>query len=122
MLTKSYVTSDFVEATKGLNVVKAIYMEVDVRPDLQLKEAEHVIALSKSPDHPTVGAVISGRPGEEGFADYLGRFKDVSEVKGVRQVLQVPETPKGYCLSERFVKSVQLWGNGEELRYLHSAG
>ncbi|MEM7387759.1 MAG: amidohydrolase family protein [Verrucomicrobiota bacterium] len=111
VLKRSYVTKDFLEATKGLNVVKAIYMEVDVRPDLQVKEAEHVIELSRSAAHPTVAAVISGRPGSEGFAEYIARFENTPEIKGVRQVLQVPETPAGFCLGSQFVKSVQLLGD-----------
>ncbi len=110
VLKRSYVTKDFLEATKGLNVVKAVYMEVDVRPDLQDKEAEHVIALSRSPEHPTVAAVISGRPASEKFRDYILKYEDVPEIKGVRQVLQVPETPQGFCLGETFVKSVRLLG------------
>ncbi len=110
ILKSSHVTSDFVKATEGLNVVKAIYMEVDVRPDLQVKEAEHVIALSKSVDHPTVAAVISGRPASDTFEDYIMKFRDTPEIKGVRQVLHVPETPQGFCLGEPFVHSVQLLG------------
>ena len=110
VLKRSYVTKDFLEATKGLNVVKAIYMEVDVRPDLQVKEAEHVIALSKSADHPTVAAVISGRPASPRFRDFIMRYMDTPEIKGVRQVLQGRGTPKGFCLGEGFVRSVQLLG------------
>jgi len=111
VLKRSYITKDFLAATKGLNVVKAVYMEVDVREDLQVKEAEHVIALSKSADHPTAAAVISGRPASETFATYINRFKDTPEIKGVRQVLQVASTPRGFCLGDQFVKNVQLLGN-----------
>lgn len=110
VLKRSYVTKDYLEATEGLNVVKAVYMEVDVRPDLHDKEAEHVIALSKSSEHPTAAAVISGRPASENFAVYFTQYKNVPEIKGVRQVLQVPETPQGFCLGETFVKNVQLLG------------
>lgn len=110
ILKRSYVTKDFLKATEGLHVVKAIYMEVDVRPDLQVKEAEHVIALSRSEAHPTVAAVISGRPGLESFEPYIKRFKDTPEIKGVRQVLQVPQTPKGFCLGDQFIQSVRLLG------------
>ena len=110
VLKQSYVTEDYLVATKGLNVVKAVYMEVDVREDLQVKEAEHVIALSKSAEHPTVAAVISGRPASDQFEAYISKYKDTVEIKGVRQVLHVPSTPKGFCLSEQFIKSAQLLG------------
>lgn len=110
ILSQSYVTKDYLQATAGLNVVKAVYMEVDVAPKQQVEEAEHVIALSKSKDHPTVGAVISGRPNSAGFKPYITRFKDSPYIKGVRQVLHVPSTPRGLCLEKQFVASMQLLG------------
>ncbi|MEZ6063958.1 MAG: amidohydrolase, partial [Planctomycetaceae bacterium] len=39
VLSRSYVTSDYVEATRGLNIVKAMYMEVDVAVADQNREA-----------------------------------------------------------------------------------
>ncbi len=110
ILSKSYVTQDFLEATAGLNVVKAVYMEVDVDPKQQVEEAEHVIALSKSNDHPTVGAVISGRPNSDGFKPYIMRYKDSPYIKGVRQVLHAPSAPQGLCLEKQFVASMKLLG------------
>ncbi len=110
VLRKSYVTADFLEATRGLNVVKAVYMEVDVDEKDQVAEARHVIELSKSDEHLTVAAVISGRPNSDGFKDYITQFKDSPYVKGVRQVLHVPSAPRGLCLEKTFVKSVQLLG------------
>lgn len=111
VLAKSYVTKDFLAATKGLNIVKAVYMEVDVDPNQQVAEAEHVVALSKSSDHPTCGAVISGRPNSTRFKPYISKFKDNAYVKGVRQVLHVPTTPKGHCLQKQFVASMRLLGD-----------
>lgn len=111
VLAKSYVTKDYLAATKGLHVVKAVYMEVDVDPQQQVEEAEHVIALSKSADHPTCGAVISGRPNSENFRPYISKFKDNRYIKGVRQVLHVPATPQGTCLQTQFVASMRLLGD-----------
>ncbi|MEX0817930.1 MAG: amidohydrolase family protein, partial [Pirellulaceae bacterium] len=110
ILSKSYVTKDYLAATAGLNVAQAVYMEVDVAPEQQVEEAEHVIALSKSKDHPTVGAVISGRPNSTGFKTYITQFQDSPYVKGVRQVLHVPSAPPGLCLERQFVASMHLLG------------
>jgi predicted TIM-barrel fold metal-dependent hydrolase len=110
ILSKSYVTQDYLEATAGLNIVKAVYMEVDVAPEQQVEEAEQVIALSKSQDHPTVGAVISGRPNSASFKPYITRFKDSPYIKGVRQVLHAPSAPRGLCLEKQFVVSMKLLG------------
>lgn len=109
-LARSYLMSDYREATAGLNVVKSVYMEVDVDPAQHVEEAEWVTAVCRRGDSPMVAAVIGGRPASDDFADYVGRFKDNHFIKGVRQVLHGPETPPGYCLDERFVKGVRLLG------------
>ena len=111
VLRQSYVTKDYLEATEGLDVACAVYMEVDVAPERQVDEARHVIGLAKDPDHPTLAAVISGRPGTPGFEEYITQFSDSPFVKGVRQVLQVPETKVGHCLGDSFVESMRLLGD-----------
>ncbi|PHR91950.1 MAG: amidohydrolase [Blastopirellula sp.] len=110
VISSTHVTQNYLEATKGLNVVKAVYMEIDVAPKQHVAEAQHVIALSKSEDHPTVAAVISGRPNSAGFAAYIEQFKESPYIKGVRQVMHVPTAPQGMCLEPQYVKSAQLLG------------
>lgn len=109
-INRSYLQSDYAAATAGLNVIKAVYMEVDVEPSQQVDEALYIIDQCQRPDTPTVGAVISGRPASADFAAYIGQFKGSPYIKGVRQVLHGPETPAGYCLQPAFVKSIQLLG------------
>jgi predicted TIM-barrel fold metal-dependent hydrolase len=109
-LAKSFVMKDYRAATAGLNVVKAVYMEVDLDPKQQLAEAEFVIELCKKNKTPTRAAVISGRPAAPDFKKYVGRFKGSPYIKGLRQVLHVKSTPAGFCLQEQFVKGVQLLG------------
>lgn len=109
-LDRDYLMSDYLEATKGLNVVKTIYMEVDVEPSQQQAEADFVSEVCKSGKTPMVAAVVSGRPASEGFAKYVTPFKGSPYIKGLRQVLHGPSTPAGYCLDERFVKGIRLLG------------
>ncbi len=109
-LNRSFVIDDYHKATAGLNVVKTVYMEVDVDPAQQVAEAEYVTGLCRDKRSGMVAAVISGRPGEGGFADYIKRFKDNPYIKGVRQVLHVPSTKAGLCLEKQFVASVRLLG------------
>ena len=109
-LNRSFRTSDYLEATRGLNVVKAIYMEVDVDPAQQVQEAEYLIDLCRGKKTPTVAAVISGRPASDQFEDYLARFAGIPEIKGIRQVLHGSETPAGFCTSQAFVRGVRLLG------------
>ena len=110
-LAVSHTPKEYAEATKGLNFVKSVYMEVDVVPDDQQKEADYVIGLCESGKTPTCAAVLGGWPKAEGFEKYAKQFKGSKFVKGIRQVLHVPETPAGYCLDPKFVKGVQLLGD-----------
>jgi len=110
-LGRSFVTKDYLEATQGLNVVKSVYMEVDVDPAQQVQEAEYVIDLCQRNDNPMVGAVISGRPATPEFAAYITKYKGSPWIKGVRQVLHGTNDPAGFCLGPQFVKSVHLLGD-----------
>jgi predicted TIM-barrel fold metal-dependent hydrolase len=109
-LAKNHLVADYLKATAGLNVVKTVYMEVDVDPSQQRAEAEYVLDLCTRIDNPMAAAVISGRPASEGFAAYITPFRDSPYIKGVRQVLHVQSTPAGYCLDEKFVKGIRLLG------------
>lgn len=109
-LARSYLPSDYAKAAEGLNIVKAVYMEVDVDPSQQDAEAEYIIDLCRSRTTPTVAAVISGRPESETFAAYVRRYRDHPIIKGIRRVLHVPQTPAGYCLQPQFVRNIQLLG------------
>lgn len=111
VLGRSFVMSDYLAATAGLNVTKTVYMEVDVHPSQQVQEAEYVIDLCQRPDNPMVAAVISGRPASEGFKDYILKYKTSPYIKGVRQVLHGDSNPAGFCLDPQFVRSVQLLGD-----------
>jgi predicted TIM-barrel fold metal-dependent hydrolase len=109
-LARSYLMSDYQTATEGLNVVKAVYMEVDVAPEQQDAEADMITAVCSEGKSPTVAAVISGRPAAAGFKKYISRFKDNRYIKGVRQVLHGAGTPAGYCLQKAFITSIGLLG------------
>ena len=110
VLRQSYTTKEYLAATEGLNVVQAVYMEVDVVPEQQVLEAEHVLEISKQPKQPTVAAVISGRPASDKFKEYLDRFRGNDPIKGIRQVLHSGDTPPGYCLREEFVRGIRVLG------------
>ena len=70
-LNRSFVMQDYLTAVNGLNVVKAVYMEVDVEPAQQPAEADYLIDICRQGKTPTVAAVIF-RPAR------LGRFRQVS--------------------------------------------
>lgn len=109
-LNRSHVMKDYLEATAGLNVVKAVYMEVDVDVEDKVAEAEYINDICRRGGTPTCAAVIGGRPGEPGFREYITRFKGNPYVKGVRQVLFAWKEGSPFFLDKTYVDSVRLLG------------
>ncbi len=109
-LNRNHVMKDYLEATAGLNVVKAVYMEVDVDADDKVAEAEYVIDICRRGGTPTCAAVIGGRPGEPGFREYISRYKGNPYIKGVRQVLFAWKEGSPFFLDKTYVDSVRLLG------------
>ena len=109
-LRENHLMSDYLAAAEGAGIARTVYMEVDVAAEQHIAEAEFVAGLCRADDNPMAGAVIGGSPGEEGFCAYIDRFKDNDFIKGVRQVLHVPDAEPGRCLQERFVRDMQYLG------------
>jgi predicted TIM-barrel fold metal-dependent hydrolase len=108
-LATDHLMRDYLKACDGLNVVRTVYMEVDVAPEQHVAEAEYVLDLCRRDDNPMVGAVIGGRPGTDGFQAYAARYRGNPSVKGVRQVLH-GGTERGTCLQPDFVRDIRLLG------------
>lgn len=109
-LQRSFLPSDYRQATAAHNVAATVYMEVDVEVAQQNAEADYVLELCSRDDNPMAGAVISGRPADPAFPQYMARFKDDVQIKGIRQVLHGGGTPPGFCLAPEFVKGIQHLG------------
>jgi L-fuconolactonase len=86
-LEKNFVTADYLAASEGLNIRRAVYMEVDVVPEQQADEAEWVIGLCKGGKTPTVAAVIGGDLLKPEFATYIHKFAESPYIKGVRHIV-----------------------------------
>lgn len=110
-LARSFLMPDYLRAAGGLELVQAIYMEVNVRPDQQVREAEYVLELCRRDDNPLVAAVVGGSPQEASFAESIERLARAPEVKGVRSVLHDADRPQGMCLQPRFVENMRRLGD-----------
>lgn len=110
LLGRDHLMSDYLAATAGLDIRQTVYMEVDVDPAQQEAEARYVIDLCQRDDNPMSAAVISGRPSHEGFREYVAKIKNSRYIKGLRQVLHGPSTPRGYCTDPQFVRGIQHLG------------
>lgn len=109
-LDAQFTPKEYDAAVAGLNVVKSVYMEVDVIEEQQQAEADYVTELCQGGKTTMVAAVVSGRPASPKFATYVGQFKGSKFVKGIRQVLHVDATPSGFCLKKEFIQGIQLLG------------
>ncbi|HID23877.1 MAG TPA: hypothetical protein EYP14_15965, partial [Planctomycetaceae bacterium] len=73
-LRRNFLMADYLEAAAGLNIVRTVYMEVDVDPSQHVAEAEWVIDMCRRTDNPMVAAVIGCQPDSRQFGDYVRRF------------------------------------------------
>ena len=106
-LTRSFTQADYEEATRGLGVAKAVYMEVAVAPEQKLAEAEYIVKVCADRGNPTCAAVIGGLIMEDGFKDYIMRFAGSPYIKGVRRALNNP----GQLEDDRLIQNVRLLGS-----------
>ncbi|HLJ54743.1 MAG TPA: amidohydrolase family protein [Chthonomonadaceae bacterium] len=109
-LNKSHTMEDYLRAVHGMNVVKTVYMEVDLTVEDQLREAEYVEEICREGKTPMRAAVVSCRPGKPGFDGYSRAVHAMPHVCGFRQVLHGADTPPGYCLHPEFVRDIQHMG------------
>lgn len=113
VLNRTYTLEDYKNALGAdpeYEVEAAVYVEVDsARTD---KDRENAFIIGCCADGADLfrGAILSGYLNEEGFKEYMGRYLDVPWVKGVRQVLHVPEALPGTCLGEAFMENVRWLG------------
>lgn len=102
----NYGIPEYLEATKNVNLVKAVYMEVAVPPDRRHEEAMYAIELCKDKTNPTVAAVISTDLYSTYFEEYMSQFKNSAYIKGIRGSFKSRED----ILNEQVVKNVYSLG------------
>lgn len=109
-LRRSFSYEDYLKASKGYQVEKLVYLEVNVPFEDLDRENEEVLSYCTSPDTAIEAMVICGDLLSKDFESYIHRYAKNPYVKGVRRVLIFNDTPKGYCLQSEFVKNIQLLG------------
>lgn len=109
ILDADFGIPEYKEASGGA-VARTVYMEVDVDPAQQLDEAVYVNGLCNDPQSGMAAAVVSGRPNAPDFEKWVDKLGTLKGVRGIRQVLHVASTPRGYCLEPNFIKGIKLLG------------
>jgi L-fuconolactonase len=110
-LTKNFLIPEYMKAIEGTGIERALYMEVGMALDQQVAEAEWLIDLCENQNTITQAGVIAGQPFEDEFTGYVDRFSKYPCIKGVRHLLQIPESPQGMCLEKGYQKGVQYAGD-----------
>lgn len=103
---RSFNMKDYQSAIAGLNVVKAVYMEVAVPPVKRREEALYAIEVCTDQSNPTVAAVIAGDPVSSGFERYIREFEGSPYIKGIRYFFANEEE----ITYPQVVKNIQLLG------------
>ena len=106
-LTRSFLQTDYKKATEGLGIKKAVYMEVAVAREQKAAEAEYIIEVCADRSNPTCAAVIGGLILEDGFEEYVTRFKGNPYIKGVRHPLNNP----GQFEDNHLIRNLRLLGD-----------
>jgi predicted TIM-barrel fold metal-dependent hydrolase len=100
-LTRDFTQADYKKATRGLGITRSVYMEVAVAPDQKLAEAEYILEVCADKSNPTCAAVLGGLILEDGFEEYITRFKGNPYIKGVRHALNKPAQLEDVSVARR---------------------
>ena len=79
-----FLIPEYRKEVKGLNVVKTIYMEVDIPTELREYEAKFSLDLCADPSSKMVGAVIYGHPDDDNFRSFISQYSSNHYLIGVR--------------------------------------
>ena len=61
-LNRSFLMSDYLQASEGQKVSKTVYMEVDVQPDHRQREVEIISEICSDESNPMQAAVFCAEP------------------------------------------------------------
>jgi predicted TIM-barrel fold metal-dependent hydrolase len=98
--------AEYKKATRGLNFVKSVYLEVAVPADKRHEEALYAIEVCNDRSNITQGAVINSDIYDPGFANYMSQFRTSPCIKGIRPNFKSQES----VVSEQVVKNVKTLG------------
>jgi predicted TIM-barrel fold metal-dependent hydrolase len=104
-LNRSFRMSDYLEATRDLEVIKSVHVEADVDEPFMLAETRAILALAERDGNPLSGVVAAARPEYDGFRDYLDQIAGHPRLKGIRRILHTE--PDGLGTTPMFIENVR---------------
>lgn len=105
-INRPFLPADYREATAGLNVEKAVFLQCDPAPGQALDEAAWVASLAG--EEPRLKGIVAGASLErgDGARGELEALARIPLVRGVRRLIQSEPDP-GFCLRPGFVTGVR---------------
>lgn len=87
-LNRSFRISDYLEAARGIEIVKTVHVEADIDEAFIPDETRYILELSERDDNPLSGVVANARPEHDNFREYIQEFAIHPNLKGIRRLLQ----------------------------------
>ena len=110
-LNRAFRMNDYLEAAKGLDVVKSVHVETDVDEPYMIEETKALFRLADEQDNPLSGIVATARPEKDGFEAHLEKILGHPALKGIRRILHTQ--PDDLGRGEAFITNVgRLAGYG----------
>ncbi|MFC7065510.1 amidohydrolase family protein [Brucella rhizosphaerae] len=105
-LNRDFLFETYQKQAARCGITAALHMEVDVFTDAIQAETDHIQQISNRSDGFIKGAIVSCRPEETGFAEYLEQQQRNPFVKGFRRVLHVvpDELSEGVLFRENIAR------------------
>jgi predicted TIM-barrel fold metal-dependent hydrolase len=104
-LKRNFLLSDYLEASRGFDVIKTVHVEADVDEPYMLDETMQILALAEDDGNLLSGVVAVARPEYDDFREYLDRIASHPHLKGIRRLLQAE--PDELSTTATFIENVR---------------
>ncbi|MBO0722514.1 MAG: amidohydrolase family protein, partial [Blastocatellia bacterium] len=104
-LNRSFFISDYLEASRGFEIIKTVHVEADVDEPYMLDETKHILALAAEKGNPLSGVVAAARPEYDNFREYIDQIAGNPYLKGIRRLLQAE--PDELSTTSTFIENVR---------------
>jgi len=110
-LNRSFRMEDYLEATKGIEIVKTVHVEADIDEPYMVDETRYILGLSEQGDNPLTGVVANARPEYDNFREYIQQIAGHPNLKGLRRLLQSePDELSTTTTFTENIRSLAEWG------------
>jgi predicted TIM-barrel fold metal-dependent hydrolase len=104
-LNRSFGMKEYIEAARGSEMAKCVFVEGDVDESYMLDETRCILSLAEQ-DNPLEGVVACGRPEKPDFEKFLDQIAGHRKLKGIRRVMHTQ--PDNLAETRIFVENIRL--------------